>query len=267
MTDLPSDLMSVPARLGASARLEGDELRIDLVRQDATLRLGVLRASVLSFAIDAVAGIVVDQDPESWSFTTDMTVRAAPVAAPEVVTASTTVLREGGRSVTCSVQLRADDGRPVGAGAIGFARVPRRPDDPPKPHLTPQDAPLVFRDLGELAMPLRDEAGVVVVDAAGGHVEMAVEPRLCNPAGTLQGAMVALLAEVAAEELVSERAGSPAVVTDLDLRYLAKATGGRLHTRSTALGDGPTPPVQIELVDEADTVTALVFARAAVPRS
>ena len=41
--------------------------------------------------------------------------------------------------------------------------------------------------------------------------------------------MVALFAEAAAEELASARFGIPAVVTELDLRYLAQT------------GDGPGP--------------------------
>ena len=44
-------------------------------------------------------------------------------------------------------------------------------------------------------------AGIVVLDPAAGSLEMEVTPELRNPAGTLQGAMVALFAEAAAEEL------------------------------------------------------------------
>ena len=68
-----------------------------------------------------------------------------------------------------------------------------------------------------------------MLDPLAGALEMPVTPELRNPAGTLQGAMVALLAEAAAEELVSARFGLPAVVTELDLRYLAQT------------GDGPRP--------------------------
>ena len=77
--------------------------------------------------------------------------------------------------------------------------------------------------------------------------------------------MVALLAEAAAEDLVTARFGAPAVVTDLDLRYLAKASEGPIRTRSRLLGAGPDAPVEVALVDTSTgTPTTLVYARTAV---
>jgi acyl-coenzyme A thioesterase PaaI-like protein len=112
---------------------------------------------------------------------------------------------------------------------------------------------------------LREEAGIQVVDGSIGEVLMEVTPVLRNPAGTLQGAMVALLAEAATEDFVSTRFDAPAVVTDLDLRYLAQAQIGPLRTRCRALGTGPDAPVQVELFDtSADRITTLVYARAMV---
>ena len=65
----------------------------------------------------------------------------------------------------------------------------------------------------------------------------------------LQGAMVALVAEAAAEDLMATRFGSPVVVADLDLRYLRKTTVGPVRSRARLLGDGPGSPVEVELVD------------------
>jgi acyl-coenzyme A thioesterase PaaI-like protein len=109
---------------------------------------------------------------------------------------------------------------------------------------------------------LRDEAGIEVIDAAEGIVQVDVTPALRNPAGTLQGAMVALVAESAAEDLVTTRYGSPVVVTDLDLRYLGPATVGPVRTRTRLLGDGPDAPIEVELIDlSEDRITTLVYAR------
>jgi len=94
-------------------------------------------------------------------------------------------------------------------------------------------------------------------------VQVEVTPDLRNPDGTLQGAMVALLAESAAEDLMATRFGSPFVVTGLDLRYLRKAQVGPVRTRSRLLGTGPDAPVQIELIDTSiDQITTLVYASA-----
>ena len=53
------------------------------------------------------------------------------------------------------------------------------------------DAVGAIRSDGRLSQPLRQEAGIEVVEPAGGVVQVEVTPALTNPAGTLQGAMVA----------------------------------------------------------------------------
>jgi acyl-coenzyme A thioesterase PaaI-like protein len=263
VTDLPNTTMSVPARLGVSARVEHGALVLDLVPQPETLRHGVVRASVLAFVVDSVAGIGIDDDPGMWTLTSDMTVRMRPRRAPARVTATSTVLRRGRRSVTSRVDLADDGGAPIGSGAIGFAKIPRKDTDPPKPVVTLDDVVELFAGRPGLDRPLREAAGVEVIDSAAGVAQLLVTPELRNPAGTLQGAMVALLAEVAVEELASTRFESPAVVTELDLRYLARAPLGPVRTRARVLGDGPDAPVEVELIDTSTgTLTTLVHARA-----
>lgn len=265
MTDLSLQVMAVPARLGVTARFADGELTLELTPMPETLHHGVVRASVLTFAIDAVAGIVLDQHPDAWTFTSDLSVRMRPVAAPVRLDAVNTVLRRGRRSATCRVELVAEDGTPVATGAVGFATVARREGDPPKPMITPEQVPSVFDGLGRLTRPLRDEAGVVVVDASEGVVEVDVTPAIRNPAGTLQGAMVALVAESAAEDLVASRFGRQVVVTDLDIRFLGQASVGPVRTRARLLGDGPEAPVEVELVDVSSArITTLAYARASV---
>ena len=231
MTDIPSPGSSVPSRLGVSAWFEDGDLVLELAPRPETLHHGVVRASVLSFVIDAVAGISVDHDASMWTLTSDMSVRMRPMRAPDRVRAVSTILRQGRRSVTCKVELTTDDGASIATGAVGFANIPRRDDDPPKPIITPATAAALFRDVGTLSRPLREEAAIEVIDAADGVVQVEVTPDLRNPAGTLQGAMVALLAEAAAEDLVATRFETPVVVTELDLRYLGQAPVGPVRRR------------------------------------
>jgi len=263
MTDISGSAMSVPTRLGVTARFEEDNLILELRPQKETLRHGIVRASVLSFVIDVVAGIPLDQDADVWTLTSDMSVRMRPVPAPERIDATSTILRQGRRSATSLVELKTDQGAPIATGAIGFAKVARKATDPPKPNVPLGQVPLIFRDPTTLTRPLREEAGIQVIDAADGIVQVEVTPALQNPAGTLQGAMVALLAEAAAEELMETRFDSGFVVTGLDLRYLRKTQVGPVRTRSSLLGTGPEAPVQVELIDtSADEITTLVYATA-----
>ena len=267
MTDISGPgTMSVPSRLGVAARFAEGELIVELSPQPEILHHGVVRASVIAFVVDVVAGIPLDQDPGMWTLTSDMSVRMRPVPAPGRIDAVSTIVRRGGRSATSTVDLRTDTGAPFGSGAIGFARIPRKPSDPPKPIVPVGNAPLLFRTAAALDRPLRDEAGIEVIDPAEGVVQVLVTPDLRNPAGTLQGAMVALLAEAAAEDLVETRFGEPMVVCDLDLRYLRKAEVGPVRTRSRLLGDGPDVPVEVELIDTStDQITTVVYARATSP--
>jgi acyl-coenzyme A thioesterase PaaI-like protein len=264
MTDLLRDSFSVPARLGVVAELRDDEFRMRLHPRPEILRNGVVRASVIAFMIDVVAGIVLDDDPDAWMLTSDMSVRMRPLPAPAAVHTESTILRRGRRSATAAVDLVTDDGELVATGAIGFARLARRETDPPKPPSFPERIVALFDGSSTLSHPLREEAGIVVLDPMAGAVEMPVTPELRNPAGTLQGAMVALLAEAAAEEMMSARFGGTAVVTDLDLRYLAQTGAGPVYSKCRLLGDGPDAPVQVELFDRSiDRLTTLVYARTA----
>ncbi len=263
MTDLPTPETSVPGRLGTSARLDGGALVLELTPRPEILHHGVVRASVLAFLIDAAAGIPLDRDPDVWTLTTDLSMRMRPVAAPGRVDAFNTILRAGRRSSTCLVELTSELGDPIATGAIGFATVARKPTDLPKPVFTLEEAVHLFHGQPPLTRPLREEAGIEVIDAATGVVQVDLTPELRNPAGTLQGAMVALVAEVATEELVGTRRGSRVIVTDLDLRYLERTQAGPVRTRSRLLGSGPEAAVQVDLVDlSTDRITALAFARA-----
>ena len=161
-----------------------------------------------------------------------------------------------------TVDVVTEEEQPVATGAIGFTRVQRRDTDPVKPPASPSRMATMFDGSRTLDRPLREEAGIVVLDASAGALEMQVTPELRNPAGTLQGAMVALFAEAAAEEMASARFDTAAVVTELDLRYLAQTGEGPVQSSCTLLGDGPDAPMQVELSDRSSgRLTTLVYAR------
>ena len=208
MTDLPANLHSVPGGLGATGLVDDRGLVIEIEPRVELLHHGVLRASVISFAVDVVAGVTLDTDPDAWTFTTDLTLRMRPVPAPGKITASGTILRRGRRSAHGLLEVVDERGAEVAVGAIGFAHVPRKPLDPPKPMVAPDEVAARFSAQPRIARPLREEAEIVTIDAAAGVVEMAVRPEVCNPAGTIQGAMVALVAEAATEDLL-EATGQP----------------------------------------------------------
>ncbi len=205
MTDLLDDNFNIPARLGVVAEIHDGEFRLGLHPRPELLRHGALRASLVAFLVDVAAGVVLDDDPEAWTLTSDMSVRMRPLPAPDFVSTRTTILRRGRRSAVATVDVVTEGGGPFATGAIGFTRVQRREDDPVKPPASPNRMATMFDGSRTLDRPLREEAGIVVLDPSTGALEMEVTHELRNPAGTLQGAMVALFAEAAAEELASAR--------------------------------------------------------------
>ena len=66
--------------------------------------------------IDVAAGVVLDDDPDAWTLTSDMSVRMRPLPAPAFVSTRSTILRRGRRSATAAVDLVTDDGRARGDG-------------------------------------------------------------------------------------------------------------------------------------------------------
>jgi acyl-coenzyme A thioesterase PaaI-like protein len=262
VTDLFFDNVPVPSRIGIVAELDEGELTMQLRPRPEILTHGAVRVSVLALMIDVVAGIVVDDDPDVWTLTSDMSVRMRPLRAPDSITTNTTILRRGQRSAAATVDMVDGQGEPVATGAIGFAKVRRREGDPLKPPVLLEHISAMFDGTSRLTQPLRQEAGIRVLEPTLGALEMPLTSDLRNPAGTLHGAMVALLAEAAAEELISSQFDMPAVVTDLDLRYLAQTGEGPVRTRCRLLGEGSDAPIEVELFDtSSDRLTTLVYAR------
>lgn len=245
--------IAVPSRLGTTVTVPGDDgpLIGHVHPRPATCTHGgALRASVVAFIVDAVAGLTIDTDPEAWAFTSDLSVRLPAVAAPGRIDARAELLRAGRRSMTAEVRLADDRGEPFGHAVIGFARLERRPGDPEKPAFDVATAAEFWAQIPPIDQPLRAAAGVVAIDPAGGVVEMVVRDDLRNPAGALQGAMVALAVEAAAEDLATHHLGGSRVVTELDIRFLAQARIGPVTTRARFIGDPATDgAIVVDLLD------------------
>src|SRR3984957_8485853 len=96
MTDFLDESFSIPAPLGVVAEVRDGEFRLSLHPRPQLLRHGALRASVIAFMIDVVAGIVLDDDPDAWMLTSDLSVRMRPLPAPQYLTTRSTILRRGG---------------------------------------------------------------------------------------------------------------------------------------------------------------------------
>ena len=126
MTDVSSPEFSVPGRFGVAAHVDGAGLRLVLTPQPEVLVHGVVRASVLAYAVDAVAGISIDESPDVWTLTTDLSLRMRPVPAPDSLAATSTIVRRGRRSVTSTFAVRDGERRGLGSHRLRHGPPRRR---------------------------------------------------------------------------------------------------------------------------------------------
>lgn len=248
MTDFPQEL-TVPSRLGASITFEDGRYVLHLLPNPQTMVNGMVRTSVIALLVDVVGAIAVDTDPDAWTFTTDLSMRMIVREPPERIDAHNEVIRHGKRSMTCRVTLSDPSGEILGTAAVGFVRVPRRSDDPPKPDVDPFEANSRWGDIGMIDEPLRAAVGVSVIDASAGRISFPLGPEVKNPAGAMHGAMVALAVELTAEVLAAHHLGEGLVVTDIDMRFLGQGRVGPVVGRAWFVGPEQDGTIEVELID------------------
>lgn len=222
---------------------------------------GVLLPAVIAAAVDIVGSLyareIAGQDA---TFTTDLSIRAPARFVPRRILARGKLLRAGRQMITSSVVLEAA-GRPFAYGESSFMRMPRQGAARTVDELgMPEVIPSV-----PLERPLAAEVGIEVVEPGAGRVEVALRAALRNPEGAMQGALVALLAQVAAETLAGHEHDKAQIVTELDLRYLAAAKRGPIEASADWVGSPAAGMLRVALRDrgQQDRVTAAVLARTA----
>jgi acyl-coenzyme A thioesterase PaaI-like protein len=225
------------------------------------VRGGVVLPTVLASAVDIVGSLFTRKIAGTdLTFTTDLSVRSPARFVPERILARGELLRAGRTMITTGVTLEAR-GEFFAYGETTFMRVARSGD------------PRTLAELGlpaviphhPLRRPLRDEVGVEVVDPSEGRVAVVLRPELLNLEGSMQGALVAHLAQTSAEVLAEHHHAKTQVVTDLDIRYLSTAKVGPIEASASWVGTPADGTLRIRLFDRGKEgqVTAAVLARTA----
>jgi uncharacterized protein (TIGR00369 family) len=230
---------------------------------------GGVRGGVLATLVDIVGGAVaVRVLRPDWMATADLSLRLVRPATGPWVEARGTVVRKGRTTlvvealvvnVTDDGKDVADDGDrggpfPVAWATMTFAILPGR--NPTSPVQVASDLPQRWAFDGDgLDGSVLDALSISVVDAAEGRVSMPVEEYLVNSFGAVQGGVMALLGEVAGAEAlgaVQAPGEQPAVVTDLQVAYLALGRFGPMVSRARVLDagcDGSRGSAVVELFD------------------
>jgi acyl-coenzyme A thioesterase PaaI-like protein len=215
------------------------------------------RASVLLTYADVVAGMQASlRTQPRVSVTVDLNLEVLTRPRLAELELRSRVLRSGSRVTVSEVAFVAPGTAEPFALSVGtFMASPRAADvigDPPRPG---RGGPP-----WSMQAPLADHVGLRVLSP--GLTELHRRPDLGNSSNSLQGGLVALLAETAAESLASARAGRPYEVRRLDVRYLAavrvgpgRAAGELLHLDRS----GATVRVEIHDAGRDHRQTALVM--------
>ena len=215
-----------------------DELRVGPSQQ--------VRPSALATLADVLAGTLSSEvSAPRLSLTLDIGVHVLADGTPARLSMAASVLKAGRNTVVAEVEFRDPaQGRLVAVSQLTFVPSPR-PGDlvPPRLHPTATS--------GGLSQRWDRQVGVRVI--APGVAEIARSPYVVQLSGTLQGGIVALLSEVAAESL----AGVP--VRALQTRYLTAVRVGPGRATATSLGGGAMR-VEVRDAGRDDRLAAIAIA-------
>jgi acyl-coenzyme A thioesterase PaaI-like protein len=196
------------------------------------------RISMLAAYADNAGGLDASASFGSVAPTLDLSVHVLRCPGASDFTYESRLIKVGRRVIVAETwftaagsvpKRRAGDADPYAVAVSTFVIVTEPdPDGVTLPsHL---DAP--FSPPLPLDVPIADHAGVTTV--APGVVDIEHRPSVGNSRGTLQGGMVALVAERACETLLAAE-GVPHVVTSIDLRYLSSMRVGPVRTTAKLL--------------------------------
>ncbi len=197
-------------------------------------------------AVDLVAGSRVARVAEGdWLATSDVWLYERAPLETGPLDVATRLLRVGKRSSVVAVEVSAG-GRPVADSTIEFSRI-RRDATPLDTQKAPPTGEWIRLGSGDLlSAPLDQACGFRIVDADAGVVELDRHRFVNNSIGTLQGGVIAMMADVAATAVAGP--GSRAV--ELHFRFLDQTGDGPARSAAKVVRrDAAGLVVAVEIVD------------------
>ncbi len=236
-----------------SYHVQGDSV-VGELQIDDTLRAPEswrIRSSVLAAVGDQVTGILAAQrtDPAT-ALTSDLALvtaddMIATARRTERFSVTSQILKAGRSLIVCECRFgNAGAEGPLAICEATFVASPRGQDLTALPSLYQSSRPRAHR------LPFERQLGARIV--AAGMAEVDLVPYVLQSTGALQGGVLALLAELAAESLTGR------LVTDLHVRYLRALRVG--PARATAQRFGRYAAL-VEVRDADGRVTTVVIAR------
>ncbi|MDE3203154.1 MAG: hypothetical protein KGQ66_02910 [Acidobacteriota bacterium] len=213
-------------------------------------------AAVLTFA-DVLIGVAAStRTAPRISVTSSLSVHLTGSVPPGTEIDLSCRLTKSGRTVSVgeTTVRSVADGRVIGL-AVGTFQASPRPQDTVSARISEVQQ---IKHVVSGHPTLADHVGLVVTEP--GIAEISLREDLLNGTQSLQGGLVALLAETAARTAASADLGRPAVVESIEVHYLAAARVGPFRAEAQAVGPGLYRVAAID-TGMADRIVCLVAAR------
>jgi uncharacterized protein (TIGR00369 family) len=262
-------------------RYETERLAPGHVRGVAPVQPGVragdgsLRASVIAMTVDvAAAAVAIVAASPDWSATADLAYWGMRPVRTGPLVCDARLVRAGSGSIVVEVDVADAEGdtdllrpgghTPAGRARLTFSRIPAsaslasgRLDRTGEP--TPRRG--IHRPDTIMDEPLFARCGIELVDPAAGVVQCPRADYIRNSFGTINGGVIGVIAEAAAEPAARHATGEPLVARDLHVHYLAQTKVGPARTSCRVLRAGPDHAlVEVRIVDEGNHNTVLALA-------
>jgi uncharacterized protein (TIGR00369 family) len=247
------DFAVTSERVSPALTICSSPLVAEIAHASGRPRVGALAAIIdLAGAATALSSVRPD-----WIATADLAFTSGePVSEGPIVVAAHLV-RAGANVVVVRVDVGDGHGsddiaamRPAGRGLMTFARIPGSASAV-SDRATPPSSPKQSMALptSGFALPLFEQLEIRVIDTARGVIEVDRTDYTRNSFGSLNGGVIAIAAEAAAEALVASR-GQAFEGVDISVNYLSQTRVGPARTTAGLVRlDSHHAVVEVQLVD------------------
>ncbi len=220
---------------------------------DAT---GRVRAGVVATAVDILGGeAAMRAVAPGWIATSSLSLQVDTLPAEGMLRLRSRVLRQGRSTVVIEIDVDAPPpGHAAALATISFAALPARTEFQRQRHwiADPEPRTTFGAEAPSLAGPLLETLGLRFDASDPDVARLDMAEYVVNSLGAMQGGVVAILAEAAAEHSATARLGRPTRVRHLEVHYLKLAKVGpvRADVRTLAELAGGARLLRVELRDE-----------------
>jgi uncharacterized protein (TIGR00369 family) len=205
--------------------------------------LHTMHVGVIAMLVDILGGYLsVRAAYPDWVATADLSMHTIHRATSGILTAVGSVTRAGRTSFVIEVNIReernslTEHATPIGSAIMTFSKLPRR-EDTLELNIE-ENANDLFRFAlsdSRLTRHLLDKIDLKILDASKGILELQLTNYIRNSFSSLQGGMIAILADIAGQQVARAATGKLLTTSDLTIHYLAPGKTGPFRTTTRLL--------------------------------